>query len=408
MQFASYVLREIARTLTSAGASLAAAGIVALWRCGVRLALAGEGLAFLSSGLVLAFVLGFDYDFLNVAVFRPYPLVAYGLLALWMGSGAAWGLENLGRRSRVSVAVLGVALATLPLMLVIRNWDVNDRARDAFADRHARLLLELLEPDAVFFAYGDSDTGPLGYLHLIEGVRPDVTLYNIQGLVFSNRVAPALSSSTVREERLGAFLASNTRPAYHMTDAALPAVWGEEHLGFVKKLLPGTEPGMPRPRYRAECDVFFRSLLAMNEPANRWVRVTRNQLLHQYGNFLGLAQESDVEPLRAQVQQLVTLARGNYYSLNGMVEMLAQYGTGREVWERAQRYLDEAEPIRDDSLDRERLSREYYLRGFLAVQLEDLPASQRWFERSVEVYPNPDNGSYLALEQLARVRAGSH
>ena len=73
------------------------------------------------------------------------------------------------------------------------NYSRNDRSRDDFADRHARLLLQQLDPDSVLFVYGDSDTGPIGYLHVIEGVRPDVTVYNMQGLVFRNRLLPALS-----------------------------------------------------------------------------------------------------------------------------------------------------------------------------------------------------------------------
>jgi hypothetical protein len=107
--FVRYVLSQTTVVLTPAGAFLAVAGLVKGWRDGPRVALLGELLAFLASGVVLALVLGFDYDFLKVAVFRPYPLLAYGLLALWMGTGAAWMLSALEQRGALAVRAAAAA-----------------------------------------------------------------------------------------------------------------------------------------------------------------------------------------------------------------------------------------------------------------------------------------------------------
>jgi tetratricopeptide (TPR) repeat protein len=291
-------------------------------------------------------------------------------------------------------------VSIIPAVLLMTNYSRNDRSRDNFADRHARLLLQQLDPDAVLFVYGDSDTGPVGYLHVIDGVRPDVTVYNMQGLVFRNRLLPALSSPLRRSERLGAFIASTGKPVYHMTEQVLPPAYGEEHFGFIKRLLPGKPPGAPVARTAEASEQFFRDLVHMPEPRDRWERYTRNQLLHQFGNYLSAAEIGSDASLRERLKPLIESAEGNYFCLNGMVEILTQFGPDRPAWERAVRYLDRAALLRDETLDHERLARERYLRGFLAFRLGDRAGAERAFRDSLEIFPGPANASVSALAQL--------
>jgi len=316
----------------------------------------------------------------------------------------AWMLSALEPRGALAVRAAAVAVSVIPAVLLMTNYSRNDRSRDDFADRHARLLLQQLDPDAVLFVHGDSDTGPVGYLHVIEGVRPDVTLYNTQGLVFRNRLLPALSTPRRRSERLGAFIASTGKPVYHMTEQILPAAYGEEHFGFIKRLLPGTPPGAPIARTAEASEQFFRDLVHMPEPRDRWERFTRNQLLHQFGNYLGSADIGTDASLRERLKPLVESAEGNYFCLNGMVEALTQFGPDRPAWERAVRYLDRAALLRDETLDHERLGRERYLRGFLAFRLGDRAGAEQAFRDSIEIFPGPTNASISALAQLKQVR----
>lgn len=404
-QFARYAVTELVRVFSPAGAVLAVAGAVAQWRQGLRAVVVSEAGALLASTVLLAFMLGFDFDYLRVAVFRPYPLIAHGVLALWLGSAAAWLLEQARSRGRVWVMACGFVLVLLPAGLGTVNLGINDRSQDRFAEEHARLLLNLVEPDAVLLLYGDTDTGPVGYLHEVEGVRPDVTLYNLQGLVFRNRLLPALSAPAVRQKHIEAFLRQTTRPVYHMTENVVPPRSEEAHFGFLRRIGRLGTPARPNPEFHEGSDAFFRRLATVNTPRDRWERVTRNQLMHQYGGFLGLAQVSDDEVLRAEVEQSIALAGRNYFSLNGMVEVLVEHGTTRVQWEQAARLLRDAEPLRDDTLDAERLGREAYLRGFVAFRLGDLDESQRQFVRSIDIDPRRENGAHLALQQLAQLRA---
>ena len=84
------------RQATLPGFAPAAFGLVAMARRGGRagLATAGSGVLVLLSNLALIVLLGFDFDELRVALFRPYPLVCYGVAAPW----ASVGLDRLAER----------------------------------------------------------------------------------------------------------------------------------------------------------------------------------------------------------------------------------------------------------------------------------------------------------------------
>ena len=59
-------------------------------------AAAGSGVvALLGNSVVLIVLLGFDFDVLWVAVFRPYPLIGYGVVALWLAAGMQWLIDRL-------------------------------------------------------------------------------------------------------------------------------------------------------------------------------------------------------------------------------------------------------------------------------------------------------------------------
>ena len=133
---------------------------------------------FLAHSVVLIFLLGFDFEFLNLAVFRPYPLVSYGMVAFWMGCGfcLVWGnfRKQLSQMSPVFGRIPVLAML-IPVFVFGKNLEANNRSRDQFAETNARMVFEELEPDAVLFVYGDSETGPLGYFHFAEGLRKDIT-----------------------------------------------------------------------------------------------------------------------------------------------------------------------------------------------------------------------------------------
>src|SRR3989454_8094461 len=79
-----FLLMEMVRQYTPVGAALAGFGLIRQWRR-FNLAIASALLAgWLGSSLVLGAMLGFDYEPLMKAAIRRYPLIPYGILAVWL------------------------------------------------------------------------------------------------------------------------------------------------------------------------------------------------------------------------------------------------------------------------------------------------------------------------------------
>ena len=171
-------------------------------------------LIFLSNSVLLLFLLAFDFDFFNIGVFRPYSLVCYGLLGLWL----AIGLDDFIRRFIKNPEFQASGTVTIALLigslLLLQNLSKNDLSADNFAEQHAELIFQLLSENSVFFVYGDSETGPLGYYHYVEERRPDLELFSLQGLVYGNRLFPARSSKRSKQEALRQFVNNSTRPLF--------------------------------------------------------------------------------------------------------------------------------------------------------------------------------------------------
>ena len=111
--FLGWLGADIVRQTTLPGCALAALGLGVLARGGglVATALAGSGVAaLLGNSVVLIALLGFDFDPFWLAVFRPYPLVCYGVAALWAGGRPAGaGFFRHLRSDRASDRPLGAS-----------------------------------------------------------------------------------------------------------------------------------------------------------------------------------------------------------------------------------------------------------------------------------------------------------
>ena len=95
--FLWWFAEDLPRQLTLPGFVLAILGLGVLARRGGRAAIASAGsglLALLGNSVVLILLLGFDFDDLRLAIFRPYPLICYGVATLWLAAGMQWLLDR--------------------------------------------------------------------------------------------------------------------------------------------------------------------------------------------------------------------------------------------------------------------------------------------------------------------------
>lgn len=169
------------------------------------------------------------------------------MAALWVAAGLQWAMDRLPDwaaarwpAAAAGLRRLGDRLPDWPLLLppgqlqtpggiralavlatltgaamvawsASAGWPANDRSGGDFAQRHAEVVFDLLPPGAVLFVFGD-DTGPLGYYRYVEEQRSDVTMYNLQGLVFDNRLFDPLASTEEKQRALDRFVAAAEGP----------------------------------------------------------------------------------------------------------------------------------------------------------------------------------------------------
>ena len=425
MAFLQWFGNELLWQLTLPGFALALLGLFVLLRRR-RFAEAGSGLlAFLGNSVVLIGLLAFDYDYFKVAVFRPYPLVCYGIAALWLAVGLQAGLqflmERLAGRSPFAVSRragfrTGVAALAGPRMVVgmivgmvmgmvafsvQANWRINDRSDNDFAERYAETMFGLLPPDAVLFVFGDTETGPLGYYRFVEGRRPDLTLFNLQGLVYGNRLYESQWSRRRRERILWQFVNESSRPVFFaVDDKEFPHDHGIRHHGFVKEIVRGGTPDAVVLKLHPQGERYFEELVGW-QFTDRWERQRRNRLLHLYGSYLAYAVLSGDPGLLQRQRRALALAQRDFFSLTGMAEILLEHGQPAHL-ARVGEWLERAERLQDETLSKERQARFLYLKGYLRHRLGQAEAAVALFRESRALYPHPENAAIAALEQLGR------
>jgi len=111
---------------------------------------------------------------------------AYAVFALWIALGvrglldtAAAFLRGSKAQTAAYAAVLGVAVAFIPLRMFQANYATHDRSKNWLAWDYSYDMLQTCERDAILFTNGDNDTFPLWYIQDVEGVRRDVRVVNL-------------------------------------------------------------------------------------------------------------------------------------------------------------------------------------------------------------------------------------
>ena len=404
LAFLGWFGNEVIWQVTLPGFALAALGVYALFRCR-RYTEAGSGLlVFLGNSAVLIVLLRFDFDDYNVSVFRPYSLVSYGIVSLWLAVGLQFLLDRLptGLRAGPWVRTGAAALAGLGMVTysVQANWGLNDRSGSDFSERYSEVMFDLLPQDAVLFVFGDSEIGPLGYYRFVEQRRPDVTLLSAQGLVYGNRLYRPRTSDRRKAEALRRFVNETDRPVFYtIEDEKIPHDGGSRRHGFVKEVIREGASGAMELRIQPQAERYFEELLN-RRPVDSWERFRRHKLLYLYGEHLGYAVLSGNAELLERTRRTLALARRSFFSLIGMVEVLLNHGN-RSHLAQIDEWMQEADHMQDEIMSKERMARFLYLKGFLRYRLGRADEAVALFRKSLAIYPHPDNASIMALKQIA-------
>jgi hypothetical protein len=105
--------------------------------------------------------------------------------AIWIGMGVMLLYDMfrkfLDERPAALIPAL-VALAAVPLLMILQNYDDHDRSDRYTARDIASNYLSSCDENAVLLTYGDNDSFPLWYIQDVEGFRTDVRVANLSYL----------------------------------------------------------------------------------------------------------------------------------------------------------------------------------------------------------------------------------
>ena len=200
------------------------------------------------SGFFFVLLLDFKAEYIWLAAFRVYHLLAFGIMAVWLAIGAARAADFAGRISpTLRRTTGGTILAAVVVLSATAHWNKNNRRDYSWAHDLAVAKLNSVEPNAVLFTFDDLDL-PVGYLHFVEGMRPDLKVYNDQALVYGDRLyspltpdhaPPHAPQANSKEAVLREFIAETNRPIYYHTARAKlysHPRFGSDFMGFFRRV----------------------------------------------------------------------------------------------------------------------------------------------------------------------------
>jgi len=305
-RYVAFALQETARQFSWPAGILACAGFALQWRQWPRMLCWSLTLGFAGSSILLAALLGFDWDLLHRNTFSVYPLPAYAVVSIWLGLGVANLLQWIERQRprHISEFVLHAALGAL---LVGTTWLSQAphayRAADAWAEEFADTLLGALEPDSALFVYGDFATGPIAHARYILGLRPDVTLLSPVGQLFRNRLFPARDANSPQAAAaIGRFIAHAQGSVYY--NLVLPHGHGVIRHGLFQEVRRDLPAGISRARLSPQVDRFFVRMFERGEPRDVSQLIHYRQLGALYcGTLSVLALHPDADLARARLHR---------------------------------------------------------------------------------------------------------
>jgi hypothetical protein len=394
IRFFQFLGSELLVQFAVAGTLLAGIGFVVQWQAWGRRVSAGLTLAFLGPTVVLLLLLRFDYDSLHKHMFHVYPLPAYGIVALWMGLGTVWLAWRLALRAKHAA---GCAAVLTALVFAIGSRQ-NLLASYDWAARYAAVILRSLPQNSIVLVRGDPDLAPIGYLHLIEGRRPDITLYQHQGLVLGNRLFhPLRTSSETAAKRVDELVRNASEPVvltqWSTTAYARRDRWLYQEL--IKNAPDSREYVVDIPEDLVR---FFEDSVLGKTDANAWAAYVQDEMRRQYGHALGRTLARDRPPPPRTQRQLDQLAQ-DFFGALGVVEGLLANRQGYSVTQ-AVRFLEDARDRMPSDASKNVKARFFELRAYLRLAQRDEPGALGDLETSIQLWPTSMNAAATALSDL--------
>ena len=367
------------------------------WRISICLSLL---LLFLFNSFFFLLVIYFDYDYLSRYVFSVYPLLAYAVMSIWLGNGLSFVAELLTKYFQVEqyekhiVTLFGVAIITL---MFFQNITVNNRHDYDWANEYAINVLNNLPEDADLFVSGDIHTFTLGYMHHVEKVRPDIQIYNLQGLVFSNRLFHPIKTSEndklIIQEK---FVTNSKRPACtadainsnyaHIDYWLFSCFSNEENIQYDVKL-------------NAEFFKYIKKIVNDNSETDPWTIHHRQQLIKKMGTTLGKMSVNQINENINDYKDYLSMVTKEFYGALGYLEGINSYPTRVKDINEMIRVIKQVELVPELAKKHDKASF-YTIRGDVSVLAGNLENGIKEYRLAINIWPDNDNSSINKLLEI--------
>ena len=395
LRFMPFVVSQVVYQLAFVGAALAAVGFWAQWRVWGRRVSGALTLMFLGPSLLLALLLGFDYDSFQKHVFHVYPLPAYAVAALWLGLGFAWCATRFLPRSAHYAAV--------PLLALMLAWGARDNMRADYdwAARYANTILRTLPPNALVFVQGDGELAPVGYFHMIEGARSDITLFQAQGLVLGNSLFhPLRTDQKTADERIRKLIDGHPGPVVFLLDRYTVYAQRDRWI-YLEVDRSSKDPGKVTVDVPDEAMRFFEESVAPGGDSNAWAAYFQSELRKRYATVLGRSLSRD-KPPDARILRHLGLLEKDFYGALGLAEGLLANPEGVPSTAVVATLLETARATMPPDTPKLHVSRYFYVRGLLRLALNDRRGAIADLDTSLSIWPLQNNPASELLARLHR------
>jgi len=412
MQFIFLSIREWFTQYTPLGLIGIFLGIGYAWRNYERGLMINLILGWFIPQIVILAKIDFSADYFKMNIFKHYPMISYGLAAMWLGLGIKVTLEKIfvNRPNIYRQISAGVIL----VWIFFSNVTINNRSSEEWTKRYAQNILQLIPDQARVIVGGENNAAILGYYHLIERLRPDVTLYEDTNFFYNLPFASAikaelqaeylagrgdLSQQRLLRKKIADFIDASDRPLIIINASSFSELLDQVNptYGILAQILTNQQ----REHYTAT--IFDQShIVALEKLINSdqdiidpWIIVEQARLIRTY-HYLTVCLNYDSAWRKKNIDDPLA----PFFAELGTIE---GYLMCQNNLEQATQHLELARKFLNSEIERKTRAEYYKYRGEVrAVRLGIDGQVIQDFITSLQIYPSPDN---LSLRQLLKIYA---
>lgn len=396
VQYLVFFMMESGRQFLVAGTVLVLIGFVAQWRMFSKSVASAFCLIALCNSILLIMMLKFDYEYLQKYVFMVYPILSYGVMAIWLGLGAYDLTLTLSKVRLIKQWAWPAIFAVVLVPSFYYGFKQLDRHEYQWSRQYAKSVFKELPEKAILFAKGDVDFGTLAYYHVIENYRPDITLLNPSGLVLNNRLFhPLQVKSSEYNDRVVGYVNRVGQEINFTRDK--PAGFRYIHHWLYQTVSPdySTIEGV----LSADQIDFFKSWVFSSHENDPWTIFFQSQLKQAFAAVLAMSMHKSENYNDPQIIDMIEKFKTDYYTCIGFVEgvfikpQVHSIITVGEMLKSAQKLYPEVAQKSDKA-------KFYELLAYYNIEIGDTQAAVRYLNASIDIWPGENNRAVDYLLKL--------